>query len=159
LLEIAGQCARKYFRDEHPEFEEIVQEVVLGVLERQHEFDPRLGPADRFAVSVARQKARNRMEERQHERDTVCRNHRARIPYKMKHRDAEEADQRGRLPSVDLSLAMKKLESILSPELLELLRMLKNQCSEPEIREKLGCSEEEYFRMEDELKAHVKSLF
>lgn len=159
LVEIARQCARKFYRADHPEHEELVQEIVLGVLERQHEFDPALGTADQFVVSVARQKARNRIDKRRHERDTMYRNHRTRIPYPMRHRETGEADERGRLPFIDQALCMKRLESILSPELLDLLGMLRKNWSEWAIRRKTGWSKDEYQHFCDDLKAHAKSIF
>lgn len=159
LLEIAEQSARKFYRDDDPEFEDLVQEIVLGVLERQHEFDPSLGKAEQFVVSVARQKARNRITERRNERETVFKNHRARVPYPMRHREVGEADERGRLPFIDQALCMKRLEAILNPELLDLLGMLRKEWPESAIRKKRGWSQEEYQHFCDDLKAHAKSIF
>ena len=159
LFEIARQCGLKYFRDDHPEYEEFVQEILLGVLERQHEYDPTRDKADLFVISVARQKARNRMEERRAERESMYRNHRSRIPYPMKHREAGEADEHGRLRFTDHDLCMKRLESILPSEPLELLRLLKEEWSESKIRAKTGWNREEFQRHSEELKMHAKKIF
>ncbi len=97
--------------------------------------------------------------ERRVERETVYRNHRARVPYRMNHREAGEADEHGRLPFIDQALCMKRLESILSPPLLDLLGMLRNDWSEWAIMRRTGWSKEEYQYFYDDLKTYAKSIF
>ncbi len=81
MLQIARQAVKKHCRESHGDFEDFVQDVLLGMFERQNEFDPALGKPETFVISVAKQKAGNRVRQRRRYEKTLGTNRNGCIPF------------------------------------------------------------------------------
>lgn len=147
IVSIVRQIVSKYRRHNHPDYEDFVQDVLLGVFERLPEYDPTRGketdpekkPA-RFVAFLAHQKANDRNRESKRQRDEATMNHRSRVPYRIKIREVGEADQRGRLGYNDPSLRLSRIRQLLDPEQERFLSLLRSGADRIGIERKMNIS-------------------
>ena len=140
ILAIVRQVVSKYRRHNHADYEDFVQDVLLGVFERMTEYDPARGKAETFIISVAYQKANDRtQEERRYRRQTTT-NHRSRIPYRVRLREVGEADKHGRLRYDDPSVRLSRIRHSLDPEQEQIFSLLRLGNSSSDIERQMNIS-------------------
>ena len=115
LLEIARQIAKKHRSETHPDFEDFEQDILLGVLERQHEYDPACGTVKTFVLTVANQKACNRSVEQRRREKLIATNRNGCIPFRNAPENANELDAKGDLSCIDESVLFARFCSTLKP--------------------------------------------
>lgn len=127
IISIVRQVVSKFRRHNHPDYDDFVQDVLLGLFERLPEYDPERGKKPAlFVFSIAHQKANDRHRESKRYRELATTNHRSRVPYRVKIREVGEADQQGRLGYDDPSLRLSRIRHQLDPEQERFLSLLRN---------------------------------
>ncbi len=137
ILDIVRQVVSKYRRHNHADYEDFVQDVLLGVFERMSEYDPARGKAEKFVISVANQKARDRHREERRYREQATTNHRSRVPYRVKIREVGEADRCGRLQYDDPDLRLSQIRQRLDSEQSRFLELLQSGYDRNDIERKM----------------------
>ncbi|GHT35010.1 hypothetical protein FACS189427_03430 [Planctomycetales bacterium] len=159
LIEIAQNCVRKHRSESSPNFEDFRQDVLLGILERQPFYNPALGTAECFVISVARQTAKHCIEEhRQHLRQMTT-NYRTQLPNLVNEIDADTADEFGLLVKEDDSLMFIQLTVFLTDEEATLLILRLSRWSRKCICRQLCITKAHYAEILNGLKTWAKKLF
>ena len=152
LLYIAKCAAKKYRRPNHQDFDDLVQEIVLGVLQRQSDYDPNKGGLEKFVIGVAYQKAADRSKQFDLQLVQSTTNHRTRIPYRYKPRDLDELDEHGRLRYQDEKLRIQRFASLFEGHLKEIFLLLLKGCDMKSICRRRGYSTRDFERDFEQLK-------
>ncbi len=137
ILDIVRQVVSKYRRRNHPDYEDFVQDILLGVFERTVDYDPARGKAEKYVISVANQKARDRHREERRYREQATTNHRSRVPYRVKIREVGEADRCGRLQYDDPVLRLSQVRQRLDAEQSRFLELLRSGYDRSDIERKM----------------------
>ena len=140
ILAIVRQVVSKYRRHSHADYEDFVQDVLLGIFERMPQYDPARGKAETFIISVAYQKANDRNQEEQRYRRQSMTNHRSRIPYRVKLREVGEEEKHGRLRYSDPSLRLSQIQHSFDSEQEQFLSLLRSGHSQSEIERQMKIS-------------------
>ena len=144
LLEIARQSVKKHCDESHDDFEDFVQDVLLGILQRQDEYDPSLSKVETFVISVAKQKACNRVTELRRRENAIGTNRNGCIPFRCSPEDVNELDANGNLACIDESVLFAQFFSFLDATHSAVLKLRMEGYTAKETRHLLGISVEEF---------------
>jgi RNA polymerase sigma factor (sigma-70 family) len=158
LLEIARQAVKKHCDESHCDFEDFVQDVLLGILQRQGEYIPTLGTAETFIRTVANQKACNRIREQRRREKIIGTNRTGCIPFRNSPEDANELDTNGNLPCIDESIQFARFFSMLDVTDSAVLKLQLAGYSAGEITNKLGISMNTFRRVKKKLSEKIEDF-
>ena len=144
LLEIAQQSVKKHCNESHDDFEDFVQDVLLGILQRQDEYDPAFGKVESFVISIAKQKACNCVARQRRRENAISTNRNGCISFRCSLEDINELDTRGDLACIDESLLFVQFFLLLNATESALLKLRMEGCSVNETRHRLGISVDEF---------------
>ena len=141
MQEIAHHAVKKHCNESHPDFEDFVQDVLLGILERQNEYDPSFGKSEiSFITTVANQKACNRVLEQRRLNNAITVNRIGCISFQSPTEDAVELDAKGDLACIDESVLFARFFSMLDETDSAVLKLRLAGYSAGEIVGRLGIS-------------------
>lgn len=158
LLEIARRSVRKHCNPSHPDFEDFVQDVLLGIFQRQGEYDPARGTVETFVFSIAKQKAYNRVAEQRRREKTIGTNRGGCIPFHSSPEDVNELDAKGDLACIDESVLFARFFSLLDSTHSSILKNLMAGYSERETRQLLGISVDEFREVKKSLSENFEDF-
>jgi DNA-directed RNA polymerase specialized sigma24 family protein len=144
LIEIAKNCVKKYCTRNSPDIEDFRQEVLLGILERQASYNPALGTAKRFVITVAQQIAKRCRDEHCRHQQLKTRNHRTQLLIPINAIDTDDADEFGLLFVEDNMLNLIRFTVFLSQEELTVLNLRLSHCSHKQICKELRITKPRY---------------
>ena len=144
LLEIAQQCVKKHRNESHDDFEDFVQDVLLGILQRQDEYDPAFGKVESFVISIAKEKAYNCVTEQRRRENAISTNRNGCTPFRCSPEDVNELDARGDLACIDESMLYAQIFLFLDATDSAVLKLRMEGYSAEETRHILGISVDEF---------------